>query len=236
MHAYDMLTDGDRVLVAVSGGVDSLVLLWLLHYWRRKAPIHFDLLAVHLDMGFESGTWQEVEERLRDQPVEYFLERTDFGSRALASKDGGNGCHLCARQRRNRLFDLARARGCNKIAFGHHREDVIETFFLNLLYSGNLSTMVPRQDLFGGRLALIRPLALLEKSQINAIAASLKLIAVANPCPLAQDSKREEVRALMGTLAAKDKRIMPSIFAALAHVKPDYLLTRLGDKGGQSPC
>jgi len=227
MHAYDMLAEGDRVLIAVSGGVDSLVLLWLLHHWRLKAPIHYDLLAVHLDMGFTPGTGQAVEERLRQQPVDYFLERTDFGRRVLAAEDGRSGCYHCARQRRNRLFDLARARGCNKIAFGHHQEDIIETFFLNLLYSGNLSTMVPRQDLFGGRLALLRPLALLEKSQIQAIAAGLNLNAVANPCPLAKETKREEVRNLLQTLAAKDKKIMPSIFAALANVKPDYLLTRL---------
>ncbi|PIY21359.1 MAG: tRNA 2-thiocytidine(32) synthetase TtcA, partial [Deltaproteobacteria bacterium CG_4_10_14_3_um_filter_60_8] len=82
MHAYDMLAEGDRVLIAVSGGVDSLVLLWLLHHWRLKAPIHYDLLAVHLDMGFTPGTGQAVEERLRQQPVDYFLERTDFGRRA----------------------------------------------------------------------------------------------------------------------------------------------------------
>jgi tRNA 2-thiocytidine biosynthesis protein TtcA len=236
MHAYNMLADGDNVLVAVSGGVDSLVLLWLLHHWRHKAPIHYELLAVHLDMGFEPGTWEAVEDRLRAQPVEYFLERTDYGRRALAANDGKHGCYHCAKQRRNRLFDLAQAKGCNKIAFGHHQEDIIETFFLNLLYSGNLSTMVPRQDLFDGRLALIRPLALLEKSQILAIAADLKLKAVANPCPLAQNSKREEIRNLLQTLAAKDKKIMPSIFAALANIKPDYLLTRLMDKGKEPLC
>ncbi len=236
MHAYDMLADGDRILVAVSGGVDSLVLLWLLHHWRKKAPIDYDLIAVHLDMGFAPGTWQEVEKRLRQQPVAYFLEHTDFGPRAVAAETGGNGCYHCARQRRNKLFDLARAKGCNKIAFGHHQEDIIETFFLNLLYSGNLSTMVPRQDLFDGRLALIRPLALLDKSQILTIAASLHLEAVANPCTLAKDSKREEVRGLLQSLAAKDKKIIASIFAAMANVKPDYLLTRLAGHKGQPPC
>jgi tRNA 2-thiocytidine biosynthesis protein TtcA len=235
MHAYNMLAEGDRVLVAVSGGIDSLVLLWLLHHWRQKAPIHYNLLAVHLDMGFEPGTLQAVADRLRTQPVEYILEQTDFGRRANEGKNRQNNCYHCAKQRRNRLFDLARERGCTKIAFGHHREDLIETFFLNLLYSGNLSTMVPRQDLFNGRLALIRPLALLEKTHIKTIAEGLHIEAVPNPCPLAHDSKREEVRSLLQSLRDKDSRILPNIFAALANVKPNYLLTNLS-KGANPGC
>ena len=226
LHAYRMLADGDRVLIAVSGGVDSLVLTWLLHHWRRKAPIDYRLLAVHLDMGFGEGNSGLVEEQLRGLGADYLIEQTDFGRRALVAEAGKSGCYHCARQRRNRLFALAGEKGFNKIAFGHHREDLIETFFLNLLYSGNLSTMVPRQELFEGRLALIRPLAFINKEEIRKLAEALSISPVPNPCPLASDSKREKVRALLADLCA-EPRIEANIFNALGNVRQEYLLKRM---------
>ncbi len=150
LHTYEMLAEGDRVMLAVSGGIDSLVLVRILQYWRTKAPINYQLLAVHLDMGFGSDEAEQVAERLKRLEVDYLIEKTDFGRRALAAEDGRSGCFYCARQRRSRLFALAEEKGCNKIAMGHHQEDIIETFFLNLLYGGNLSTMVPKQEFFGG--------------------------------------------------------------------------------------
>jgi tRNA 2-thiocytidine biosynthesis protein TtcA len=228
LHAYRMLADGDRVLLAVSGGVDSLVLTWLLAHWRRKAPIDYRLLAVHLDMGFGEREAQLVEEQLRRLEVDYLIERTDFGRRAVAAEAGKSGCFHCARQRRNRLFALAGEKGFNKIAFGHHREDLIETFFLNVLYSGNISTMVPRQDLFGGEISLIRPLAFVDKQEIRELAEALSISPVPNPCPLAGDSKRESVRALLASLYATDPQMKANIFRALGNVKPDYLLRPQG--------
>jgi len=224
MHTYNMLEDGDRVLIAVSGGVDSLVLTWLLAEWRKKAPISYELLAIHLDMGFGSNEAALVENELRCLPVEHRIEETDIDKQALLAEDGKSGCFHCARQRRNRLFELARLNNANKLAFGHHQEDIIETFFINLLYGGNLSTMVPRQDLFGGRLAIIRPLAFLEKKQIRQMGEEIGVHPVANPCPLAGHSKREELRNLLGSWYEKDPKVKANIFAALGNVKADYLL------------
>jgi tRNA 2-thiocytidine biosynthesis protein TtcA len=150
LHTYEMLADGDRVMLAVSGGIDSLVLVWLLRFWLRKAPIDYQLLAVHLDMGFGEKEAGLIAIQLDRLGVPYLIEKTDFGRRALEAEEGRSGCFHCARQRRNRLFELAREKGCNKIALGHHQEDIIETFFLNLLWAGNLSTMAPKQELFGG--------------------------------------------------------------------------------------
>jgi len=224
MHDYAMLAEGDRVLVAVSGGIDSLVLTWLLAHWQRKAPIRYSLLAAHLDMGFDGDAAELVEEQLHRLRVPFLIERTDFGPRALTAENGRNGCFHCAKKRRNRLFDLAREKGCNKVALGHHQEDIIETFFLNMFYSGNLSTMVPRQELFDGRLALLRPMAYLEKDQIRALGADLDIRPVANPCPLSETSKRSTVRTLLGRLYAEDARLKGNIFAALGNIRPDYLL------------
>jgi tRNA 2-thiocytidine biosynthesis protein TtcA len=225
MHTYGMLADGDRVLVAVSGGIDSLVLVKILQFWQTKAPIAYQLLAVHLDMGFGSDEADQVASRLAALQVDYLIERTDFGRRALAAEVGRSGCFHCARQRRSRLFALAEGMGCNKIAMGHHQEDIIETFFLNLLYGGNLSTMVPRQDFFGGKLAMIRPLAFLTKADIRALGDDFGLSPVANPCPLSTESKRQQIRDLLEkSIYPLDPSTRATIFTALANVRPDYLL------------
>ncbi len=224
MHDYHMLADQDRVMVAVSGGVDSLVLLAILRDWQLKAPIKYELLAVHLDMGFGAEEAELVAAQLARLGVEYLVEKTDIGPRALEEEEGRSGCFHCARRRRNRLFEIARERNFTKIAMGHHKEDIIETFFLNMMYGGNLSTMVPRQDLFKGRLNLIRPMAYLEKAAIREIATELEISPVANPCPLSEKSKRQEIRDLLESLYRKDGSLKSTIFSALANVKPDYLL------------
>ena len=227
MHLYQMLADGDRVMIAVSGGIDSLVLAWLLKEWRRKAPIRYELLAVHPDMGFGGGEYDLVREQLCSIDLPMLLERTDFGRKAFVAENGKSGCYHCARQRRNRLFSLAEEHRCNKLAFGHHQEDIIETFFLNLFYGGNLSAMAPKQELFGGRLALIRPLAMVEKKCIVELGQSLGIIPVANPCPLAADSRREKIRSWLTPLYEKEPALKATIFASLGNVRPDYLLTPL---------
>jgi len=224
-----MLADKDRVLIAVSGGVDSLFLAWLLIEWRRKAPISYDVSAIHLDMGFAQPTSPLVMEQLEKLQIPYAIEHTSFGREALMIEDGKSGCYHCARQRRNYLFDLARRHGYNKIGFGHHQEDIIETCFLNMLYSGNLSTMVPRQDLFGGRLAIIRPLAYLQKKEIITLADQLEIQPVSNPCPLADDSRRERIRKLLLDLYAENPAIKGNIFAALGNVKTQYLLRSISN-------
>lgn len=235
MHLYQMLADGDRVMIAVSGGIDSLVLSWLLKEWRRKAPIRYELLAVHLDMGFGGVEYDLVKEQLRRIDLPMLLERTDFGHKALIAENGKSGCYHCARQRRNRLFSLAQEHHCNKLAFGHHQEDIIETFFLNLFYGGNLSAMAPKQELFGGRLALIRPLAMVEKKRIVELGQSLGITPVANPCPLAANSRREEIRTWLTPMYEKDPALKSTIFSSLANVRTDYLLNPLPSLNQTAP-
>ena len=128
MHKYNMLADGDRVLIAVSGGVDSLVLTWLLNSWRRKAPINYEILAVHIDNGYDSRMGDRVAEQLQKISVPYQVVKTDFWERAAMAEEGKSICSHCARLRRNRLFASADQENFNKIAFGHHKDDIIETF------------------------------------------------------------------------------------------------------------
>ncbi|KPK29695.1 MAG: hypothetical protein AMK70_15475, partial [Nitrospira bacterium SG8_35_1] len=159
MHNYQMLADNDRVLIAVSGGVDSLVLTWILNHWQQKAPIDYEIIAAYIDNGFDRSTGDNVAQQLQNIGVPYLIEKTDFWHRAAAAEEGKSICYHCARLRRNRLFAIAEKQGFNKIGFGHHQDDILETFFINLLYAGNISTMVPKQKLFDGRIHIIRPMA-----------------------------------------------------------------------------
>ncbi len=229
MHDYAMLADTDRVLVAVSGGVDSLVLAWILDYWQHKAPIQYDILAVHIDSGFDSTTSHKVAGQLQNIGIRHLIEKTDFWQRALASEEGKSVCYHCARLRRNRLFAIAEEKNCNKIAFGHHKDDILETFFINLLYAGNISTMVPKQKLFNGRVHIIRPLAYLEKKDIMETAAAASIVPVKNPCPRDVDSKRQEARKVLAMLSELDSRVKSNIFAALANIRQEYLLNSRPD-------
>ena len=224
MHDYSMLADGDQILIAVSGGVDSLVLAWLLDYWQKKAPIHYDLLAVYIDNGFDHSTSEDVTKQLLQINVPFLIEKTDFWEKAATAEEEKSICYHCARLRRNHLFAMAEQKGFNKIAFGHHKDDILETFFLNLLYAGNLSTMVPRQKLFEGRLSIIRPLAYLEKKEIRDIAEITGITPVKNPCPKDSDSKRQEARKILADLSDLDPKVKSNIFAALSNIRQGYLL------------
>ena len=227
MQTYSMLSDGDRVIVAVSGGIDSLALAWLLYHWRDKAPIHYDLLAVHLDMGFDDEAYLAVEKQLQIIKIPFLIERTNYGIEAYGNRDNINGCFACSRKRRNHLFQLATEKKFSKIALGHHKDDIIETFFLNMLYSGNISTMVPRQDLFNGAMAIIRPLAFLEKDKVTHIATSAGLQAVKNPCPMSEHSKREKIRGLLTPLFKANPTYRQNIFSSLSNVRQEYLLKQM---------
>jgi len=224
MHDYSMLAEGDKVLIAVSGGVDSLVLTWVLDYWQHKAPIRYDLLAVYIDNGFDIITSDAVAKQLRKMNVPCLIKKTDFWKRAAAAEEEKSICYHCARLRRNLLFSIAEQKGFNKIAFGHHKDDILETFFINLLYAGNLSTMVPRQELFEGRLNIIRPMAYLEKKDVMDIAEKAGIEPVKNPCPKDSDSKRQEARKVLAALSGLDPKVKSNIFAALSNIRHGYLL------------
>lgn len=230
MHSYNMLCSGDRVMVAVSGGIDSLFLAWLLSCWRRKAPIDYEITAVHVDMGFddlECGAALLITQQLERLGIPYQLERTDYGKKAMEAENGKSVCFHCARLRRNRLFEIAKSGNYSKIAFGHHKDDILETFFLNLLYGGNLSTMVPRQDLFDGNLAIIRPLAFVDKDEISQTASTLRIEPVKNPCGRDGRSKRQEVRELLASLYQLNPNVKANIFAALGNIREGYLLSTI---------
>ena len=142
---YGMIEPGDRILVGVSGGTDSMVLLDLLRTPKYLIPGDYTVTAAHIDLGFE-GSGEDVarlEATLAKTGCEYVIDRTDIGPLAHSEVNRKNPCFLCSRLRRRRIFEIADARGCNKIALAHHRDDMIETMLLNMFYSREISTMMP---------------------------------------------------------------------------------------------
>jgi tRNA 2-thiocytidine biosynthesis protein TtcA len=170
---YKMIRKGDRLLAAVSGGADSLTLLTLLCGPQVSVPEDIEVVAVYLDLGFreeERSAWRRLEEHFQNLGCGYVMEKTDIGPQAHRPEQRKNPCFLCARQRRRRLFEIAQEQGCNKVLLGHHRDDIIETFFLNVLFSREISTMVPKQEVFSGRFQILRPMAYLEEDLIKRFA------------------------------------------------------------------
>jgi len=221
---YNMIEDGDRVAVAVSGGKDSMALLYMLKERLKWIPIHYDLLAVYLDMGFEGTQPHRIEQACHEMGVPFFMERTDYGIKAHGPENKENPCFLCSHLRRKHLFELSKTLNFSKIAFGHNKDDIIETLFLNMFFSGELSTMMPRQSLFQGRLTIIRPLALLEESRIKTFVRRNGLPEIPNPCPSAGRSSRKEIKEFLSTFYAGNRKIRGNIFHALSHVRLEYLL------------
>lgn len=224
IHTRQMIRDGDRVMVAVSGGKDSLVLLRLLRERIERIPIHYHLKAVHIDPGFGADSAGQLASLFSAEGFDYEVIETDIGPKAHSPENRENPCFLCAQLRRKCLFEAAARSGCNRIALGHHKDDIIETFFLNVFYSASMSTMVPVQELFGGELTLIRPLFLVDEDLIRRFANSMGWERIDLGCPTAGDSKREQIKEMLIDLYKSNRKIKGNIFHALQNVNTQYLL------------
>ncbi|NPA94780.1 MAG: tRNA 2-thiocytidine(32) synthetase TtcA [Thermodesulfobacteria bacterium] len=212
-------------MVAVSGGADSLVMLHFLNEWLKKAPIKFSLVPVYLEMGFNKNhAWKRLRDHFTKMDTPFYMEETDFGKVAHSNANRGKSpCFLCSWWRRKRLFELTKVLGCKKIALGHNLDDLIETFFLNMCYSGELCTMLPRQEMFGGAVTIIRPLALVEKEKIERLAKQLRLPVGENLCPSAGISKRGEIRQMLKSIYKGNRKIRGNIAKAIFNPRPEYL-------------
>jgi tRNA 2-thiocytidine biosynthesis protein TtcA len=223
---YGMIEEGDRVLVGVSGGLDSLVLLDLMRTPMVYLP-SFSVLAVNIDHGFDENyeTYNTLEAYLKAGGYDYVMEKTDIGVFAHSDKNRKNPCFLCSRLRRKRIVEIAEDNGCNKIAFAHHKDDIIETLLLNIFYAREISTMVPNQSLFKGKFHIIRPLAYIAEELIKRYAGEREFPIMENMCPTSGISKRMYIKNLLNELEKDNKDIRENIFKSMTHVKPEYLLT-----------
>ncbi len=222
---YRMLEAGDRVLVGVSGGIDSLVLLDLLNSPMVHITTDYSLLAVNIDLGFDPGFsgYAALEKFLKEGGYDYVMEKTDIGPLSHSDYNRKNPCFLCSRLRRKRIFEIAAEQGCNKIALAHHKDDIIETLLINLFYGREISTMMPNQSIFGGELHIIRPLAYIREDLVKKYGRERGFPVIGNPCPTSGTSRRVIVKNLIRELEKDNKNVRENIFKAMGHVKPDYL-------------
>jgi tRNA 2-thiocytidine biosynthesis protein TtcA len=224
IHRYRLIEDGDRILVALSGGKDSVVMLNLLHERKARVPIHYELKVITIDLGYEGSDFDLLMAYTKDLGYDLVLKKTQIGPLAQSAENRENPCFLCARLRRKVFFEAAVELGCNKVALGHNKDDIIETFLLNTFYAGEISTMIPHQVLFHGTLAIVRPLALVEEAKVLAYAGLRALPLVKDNCPTRGTTSRAQIKGFLAELDKRDRRIKKNIFAALSNVKGAYLL------------
>ncbi len=222
---FGLIEDGDRLLVCVSGGLDSMVLLHLLKTRLAFIPVSYDLHVLHIDLGFPGGKSDELEDYLNTTGLSFTRVRSDIGPLAHSEANWENPCFMCSRMRRKLIFQNADSLGYRKIVMGHNRDDVLETFFLNMAFSGEISTMVPKQTFFGGEFLIIRPFYLVDEELIRRYARKHGVPAFEDGCPTGGNSKRALIRSWLESLYPYNRRIKGTLFHALSNVKLDYLPT-----------
>jgi tRNA 2-thiocytidine biosynthesis protein TtcA len=213
---YDMIKDGDKILVGLSGGKDSAALLAALVELKKFLPVNFDICAATVDMGFEGADFSPAADFCRSCGVEYRVIPTKIAKIVFDVRKESNPCSLCARMRRGALHSAAQQMGANKVALGHHFDDVVDTFMLALIHEGRIGTLSPVTYLDRRDITLIRPLCYIEEKEIKTFAGrnpSLPLFP--NLCPEDGRTEREEAGKLLDSLEKKEKGVKRRIFGAI---------------------
>lgn len=215
INDFNMIADGDVIAVGVSGGKDSLTLLAILASLRRYLPQKFDVKALTLTMGYDNYDTSEIAAFCERIEVPYIVKETDIAKVVFDYRQEKNPCALCAKLRRGALNDLAKEEGCNKVALGHHFDDVLETFFLSLFYEARLSCFSAVTYLSRVDLTVIRPMLYIEEHMISSYAKRADLPVLHNPCPADKHTKREYMKQLIRGFEAENKDVRMRIFRAI---------------------
>lgn len=216
MQQTGMAWPGARIGLAVSGGIDSWVMLQVMTMRQRIIPFRIELFIIHLNPGFDAANHHPLAAWMRAHGVAGHLETTDFGPRAHSAENRKKSpCFFCAWHRRKRLFDLCQRYNLTHLALGHNTDDLVSTFFMNMLKTGKIYGLAPKETYFRGRLTLIRPLLLLDKATITQACRQWKLPVWANDCPSKDSTARSATLQAALDLCGHDKRIRTNMFNAL---------------------
>ncbi|MFH1552478.1 MAG: ATP-binding protein [Candidatus Omnitrophota bacterium] len=230
INRYDMISSGDKVLVALSGGKDSLTLLRILDQRRRWLPIDYTVKAIHVITDYD------LKPQVKRDTLKEYCESLGcecfFKEIAIAKKNklGKEDCFWCSWNRRKALFEAAEEMGFNKLALGHHKDDIVETILMNMIFNAEISSINPVQSLFGGKLIMIRPLVLLEEMDTSRYTKELGLPEIKSSCPKSLTSKRAIIKDIVARLARENRDIKNNILKAPHRIKTEYISDILGEE------
>lgn len=211
---YHLIDAGDKIAVGISGGKDSLTLLYALHGLKRFYPNPFELIAVSVDLGFGMD-FSPVEELCHKLEIPYTVVRTDIGRIIFEDRKESNPCSLCAKMRKGSLNEAVKKMGCNKVAYAHHKDDVVETLLLSLIFEGRFHTFKPNTYLDRMQLHVIRPLLFVEEADIIGFLHKMNLPVVKNPCPADGYTKREYAKELLRSMNREHPGTKERMFTAI---------------------
>ena len=215
MDDYALIDSGDKIAVGISGGKDSLTLLYALHGLKRFYPKEFELSAITVDLGFENFDLSPVRSLCSELSVPFTVVPTDIGKILFETRKESNPCALCAKMRKGALNETAKQLGCNKIAYAHHRDDLIETMLLSLIYEGRFYAFSPKTFLDRTELTVIRPMIYVSEADVIGFKNRFSLPVCKNPCPVDGKTKREYVKQLTKQLNLQAPGVKERLFHAI---------------------
>lgn len=219
---YHMIQEGDRIAVGISGGKDSLTLLLALNALKRFYPQHFTIHAVTVDLGFGNLDLSRIEALCKELDIPYTIVPTQIFDIVFNQRQESNPCALCAKMRKGALNDAVRAAGCNKVAYAHHKDDVVETMLLSLIFEGRFHTFSPVTYLDRMELTVIRPLIYMKEADVIGFVNKYHVPVVKSPCPADGHTKREYVRQLLRQLNRENPGVRDRMFTAVQNGKDYY--------------
>lgn len=212
---YNMINEGDRIAVGISGGKDSLTLLYALHGLRRFYPKHFDIHAVTVDLGFDNLNLDKIKALCQELDVEYTIVRTDIAKIIFEDRKEENPCSLCAKMRKGALNQAIKEAGCGKVAYAHHKDDIVETMLMSLIFEGRFHTFAPVTYLDRMQLTVIRPLMYMNEVDVIGFVRKYDVPVVKSPCPADGYTKREYVKNLLRQINQENPGVKERMFTAI---------------------
>lgn len=217
LNDYNMIEEGDKIAIGISGGKDSLTLLYALAGIRKFYPVKFDLCAITVDLGWENADFSAIKALCNDLNVEYHIEKTEIAKIVFDERKESNPCSLCAKMRKGTINDLLNEKGVNKIAYAHHKDDVVETMLLSLMYEGHFHTFAPVTHLDRAGVTIIRPLIYTHEADIISFSKKYKLPVMKSPCPVDGHTKREYAHNILKEMMKENPRVKNRMFSAIAN-------------------
>ncbi len=212
---YHMIEEGDKIAIGISGGKDSLTLLYALHGLKRFYPKHFEIHAVTVDLGWDNLNLDRIIELCKELNVEYTIVKTDIAQIVFEERKEENPCSLCAKMRKGALNQAIKEVGCNKIAYAHHKDDVVETMLMSLIFEGRFHTFSPVTYLDRTQLTVIRPLMYMNEADVIGFVNKYNVPVVKSPCPADGHTKREYVKNLLRQINRDNPGVKERMFTAI---------------------